>query len=78
MLFTSHQSPAIKAIKFGFPWWLSGKESSRQCREHGFNPWSKKIPHPAKQLNPSTRITDPVLCNKRSHSSEKPVDPNQE
>ena len=22
----------------GLPWWLSGKESTCQCRGHGFNP----------------------------------------
>ena len=27
----------------GFPWWLSGKESTCQCRRHGFDPWSGKI-----------------------------------
>ena len=28
----------------GLPWWLSGKESSCQCRRHGFNSWSEKDP----------------------------------
>ena len=28
----------------GFPWWLSGEESTCQCRRHGFDPWSGKIP----------------------------------
>ena len=30
----------------GLPWWLSGKESSCQCRRfrrHGFNPWVGKV-----------------------------------
>ena len=27
-----------------FPRWLSGKESTRQCRRRGFDPWSRKIP----------------------------------
>ena len=27
----------------GFPSWLSGKESTCQCRRHGFNPWVRKI-----------------------------------
>ena len=31
-------------IYVGLPWWLSGKESACQCRRHGFNPWSRKIP----------------------------------
>ena len=26
------------------PWWLSGKESSCQCRRQGFDPWLTKIP----------------------------------
>ena len=28
----------------GLPWWLSGKEFTRQCRRHEFNPWVGKIP----------------------------------
>ena len=28
----------------GLPRWLSGKESTYQCRRHGFDPWSGKIP----------------------------------
>ena len=27
----------------GLPWWLSGKESTCQCRRHGFNPWVGQI-----------------------------------
>ena len=33
----------------GFPSWLSGKESTCQCRRHGFNPWVRKIPWRKKQ-----------------------------
>ena len=29
---------------YGFPWWLSGKESNCQCRRCGFSPWVGKIP----------------------------------
>ena len=28
----------------GLPWWLSGKESTCQCRRHEFDPWVRKIP----------------------------------
>ena len=28
----------------GLPWWLSGKESARQCRRRGFHPWCRNIP----------------------------------
>ena len=30
----------------------NSKESAYQCREHGFNPWSQKIPHAQRQLSP--------------------------
>ena len=41
------------------PWWLSDKESIRQCRRHGFSPWSRKIPHAAGQLSPCAAATEP-------------------
>ena len=34
----------------GLPWWFSGKEPACQCRRHGFNPWSGKIPLTSEQL----------------------------
>ena len=34
----------ISTIPGGLPRWLSGKESSYQCRSPGFNPWVRKIP----------------------------------
>ena len=43
------------------PWWFSGKESTCQCRRHGFNPWSGKIPHAAEQLSSCATATEPVL-----------------
>ena len=36
----------------GLPWWLSGKESTCQCRRHRFNPWSRKIPRTMEHLRP--------------------------
>ena len=37
----------------GFPWWLSGKESTFKCRRHGLDPWvgmilwrRKRLPTP--------------------------------
>ena len=37
----------------GLPWWLSGKESTYQCRRPGFDPWVGKIPWRRKwQLTP--------------------------
>ena len=37
----------------GLPWWLSGKESTCQCRRYGLDPWVGKIPWRRKwQLTP--------------------------
>ena len=71
------------------PWWFSGKESVCQCRRHRFEPWSGKIPHAAKQLNPcnypacaiepsshnywSRHTLEPVLHNRKGHCNEKPT-----
>ena len=55
---------------FGFPWWLSGKESACQCRRHGFDPWPRKIPHTTEQLTPFGKTTWPVLQSPRSTSRE--------
>ena len=48
----------------GFPWWLSGKESACQCRKHGFNPWSGKIPHASEQLSPWATTVLFSLCSR--------------
>ena len=51
-------------------WWLGGKESTCQCRGHGFKPWSKKIPYTAEhhmgtkfllELSPWASAVEPVL-----------------
>ena len=34
----------LSTPKEGLSKWLSGKESTCQCRRHGFNPWVRKIP----------------------------------
>ena len=34
----------ISKTLYGIPWWLSGKESTCQCRRPGFDPWVGKIP----------------------------------
>ena len=44
----------------GLPWWRSGWESACQCRGHGFEPWSGKIPHAAEQLGPCATTTEPA------------------
>ena len=40
----------LKVNRGGLPWWRSGWESACQCRGHGFEPWSGRIPHAAEQL----------------------------
>ena len=45
----------------GLCWWLSGKESTCQCRRCGCDPWSKNIPHAMEQLSPCATTTGPVL-----------------
>ena len=46
--------------KAGLPWWRSGWESACQCRGHGFEPWSGKIPHAMEQLGPRATTTEPA------------------
>ena len=43
------------------------RESTCQCRGHGLNPRSRKIPHAMGQLSPSTTTTEP-----RAPQQEKP------
>ena len=50
---------ALHTFILGLPRWLNGKESTCQCRRHGFNPWSQKIPHGEKQLSPCDITTEP-------------------
>ena len=54
-----------------------------QCRGHGFEPWSGKIPHAAEQLGPWATTTEParlepVLRNERGHDSERPAHSDEE
>ena len=46
----NQQEPTVQHKKlysilciYRLPWWLSGKESTCQCRRHGFNPFVGKI-----------------------------------
>ena len=39
-------------------WWSRGEESACQCRGHGFDPWSGKIPQAAEQQSPCTTPTE--------------------
>ena len=57
-----------KFIYLGFPWWLSGKESACQGRRHGFDPWSRKMPHAKEQLDLCTYNDRACVLEPRSHS----------
>ena len=56
----------LRIPQFGFPWWLSGKESAYQCRGHRFNPWFGKIPQALGQLSPCTTTTELLLWSPRA------------
>ena len=73
----------IKKMWQGLPWWCSGWESAYQCRGHGFEAWSGRIPHAAEQLGPWATITEParlepVLHNKRGRDNESPAHRDEE
>ena len=54
-----HIMKYYSAIKMNEGASLISKESTCQCRGHGFDPWAKKIPLAAEQLSLGT--TTPVL-----------------
>ena len=78
-----HLFPWPKQHLSGFPCWLSGKESTCQCRRPRFDPWSGKTPRAAEQLSScaaservleglgaallSPRALEPVPHSKRGH-----------
>ena len=51
----------LKSERLGLPWGLSGEKSTCQCRRHGFDLWSRKIPHAREQLSPRTATAEPAL-----------------
>ena len=55
-----HRAPTYKISEShsrGFPWWLSGKESTYKRRRHRFDPSSRKIPHVTEPLSPRVTTT---------------------
>ena len=44
----------------GLPWRCSGKESTCQCRRHGFHLWSGKTPSAGEQLSPCASTMEPT------------------
>ena len=51
----------------GLPWWSSDWELAYQCRRHGFNTWSGRIPHVPGQLSPSTAAAKPRVTTTQAH-----------
>ena len=41
-LFNTHFLSTDQVLRL--PWWLSGKESTCQCKRRGFSPWVRTIP----------------------------------
>ena len=67
------ESDVTEAVVFKeLPWWLSGKESTCQCRGHWFNPWSRKILRAVQQQHPCTPAAEPAHCNHRAHVLQLP------
>ena len=52
--------------------WLSGKEFPCQCRRHGFDPWSGRIPHAPEQLSLCSRAPEPQLLKPTLHRTCAP------
>ena len=59
----SWKSRSLISRWLGLSRWRSGWESACQCRGHGFEPWSGKIPHAAEQLSPCATTTEPASHN---------------
>ena len=60
--FMSHPNVTIV-----LPWWLSGKESTYQCRRRGFDPWVGKMPW-RRKWQPT-----PVFLPGKSHGQRSTV-----
>ena len=69
-MITTNGMECLKIV--GLPWWLSGKKSACQCRRHGFDPWSRKIPHAAGQLGPCATTTETHTPKACAPQQEKP------
>ena len=52
---------------YGLLWWLSGKETSCQCKRCGFDPWVRKIPW-SRKWQPT-----PVFLRGKSHGQRSLV-----
>ena len=62
----------LRSKKFGtrLSWRLSGKESTCQCKRHGFDPLSGRIPHTTEQLSSCVATIEPVLQSQGTETTE--------
>ena len=51
----------MSITSYGVSWWVSGKESTCQCKRHRFHPWIRKIPW-KREWQPT-----PVFLPEKSH-----------
>ena len=63
-------------LKSGLPMWLSGKESTCQCRRPGFNPWGGKIPW-RRKWQPTLVFLPGESHGRGSLADSSPWDPNE-
>ena len=57
----------VQVCMYQFPWWLSGKEPTCQCRRCRFDPWIRKVPWRRKQ-QPTL-----VFLSGKFHGQRSPV-----
>ena len=69
----SKQEEGNKKIRPGLPWWSSGYESACRWRGHGFDPWSRKMPHAMGQLGPCTTTLEPMCPRAGALQQKKPL-----
>ena len=60
----------LKSNKRDFPSGAVVKESVCQCRGHGFEPRSGKIPHATEQRSPCATTTEPAVQSPRATTTE--------
>ena len=68
----------IKRMREGFPGGAVVENLPANAGGHGFEPWSRRIPHAAEQRSPWATTTEParlepVLRSKRGRDSERPA-----
>ena len=54
---------SYESVYEDFPGGPVVKNPPMQCRGHGFNPWSRRIPHATGQLSPCTATGGPVISS---------------